>query len=218
MCHCVHVTELQVAVKKIEDKLKGRPQASEQDPWFNAPHGYDHGAGDDDDDDEYGYGEKHSPQRAAGSLPLDLTGAMGAIDFKGKSLLDDKLAFQSEYRYDGGKGGVKWKKKLENYFISRAPIIKGLLTWAESQDLEVITAKHLRQAVGPALTEEQIQMVDGGIWGFLSAALTGGAETIFDGADSLQGIDAWRRMVRYVEDGKDSRLEDLREEVKRAHD
>ena len=207
MCHCVHVEELKDAVTKLEKKINERPRPSEADPWFKA-------AGEDEREDN---GDRKAPERPVGSLPLKLTGALGAIDFKGKSLLDDKLAFQPEYRYDGGKGGVKWKRKLENYIISRAPILRGLLVWAEAEDLNVISNTRLRVAVGSALSEEQIDMVDGGIWGFLSAALTGGAETIFNGADALNGLDAWRRMVRYIEDSKESRLEDLREEVKRAH-
>ena len=51
-------------------------------------------------------------------------------------MFDDKLALQPEFKHDGGKGGVKWKKKLENYMISRAPVLKGLLQLAEAEDLE----------------------------------------------------------------------------------
>ena len=216
-CHCIHVTELQEAVQKLEKRFNEGKAA--RDPWFHAARALPRDGDESGDGDEPRRlrSEDDGRPRGSGHLPLHLPGALEAVDFKGKGILDDKLAFQPEYRYDGGKGGVKWKKKLENYIISRAPVLKELLEWAEAEDSNVITRARLREAVGSALAEEQIQKVDGGIWGFLSAALTGGAETIFSGANPLSGIDAWRRIVLHIEYGKESRLEDLRDEVKRAY-
>ena len=40
---------------------------------------------------------------------------------------------------------------------------------------------------------------------------------MFKGAEPLNGIDAWRRLVRYIEHGKAIRLETLRREIKSIH-
>ena len=55
------------------------------------------------------------------------------------------------------------------------------------------------------------------IWGFLSGCLRGTAETMFRRADCLNGIDAWRPLVRQVDHGRGIRLEMLRREVQELH-
>ena len=52
------------------------------------------------------------------------------------------------------------------------------------------------------------------IWGFLSNAISGEAETFFKQANVNQGVDAWRRLVRHIDHGKDIRLHNLREEIR----
>ena len=151
------------------------------------------------------------------ALPLELRGPKGAIAFKERGLFDDKLALQTEFKYDGNKGGAPWKGKLERYFISRAPILKDILEWAEGQDLEIVTEAKFQEAVGLKLDEEQVLTVNAAMWGFLSTALSGAAEVIFKGAEPLNGLDAWRRIVRYIDHGKEIRLGELRDDVKRAH-
>ncbi len=156
-------------------------------------------------------------RRGPRSLPLTLKGPLGAIGYKDRGVFDEKLALQDEYRFNGVKGGLAWKGKTERYFIGRAPILKEILDWAEECDLDVISVEKLQMAVGGHLTEEQLLNVNAAIWGFLSGAVSGTAETIFKRADTLNGIDAWRRLVRYVDHGKEIRLETLRREVKMLH-
>ena len=55
------------------------------------------------------------------------------------------------------------------------------------------------------------------IWGFLSNAVSGTAETIFKRSAVLNGLDAWRRLVRYIDHGRPIRLENLRREVRQLH-
>ncbi len=214
VCHCPHVTKLMEQVAALER----RPAApvpdlvGHHDPW--GAFGGAHGAG--------GAPRGHAPpahavQRGPKSLPLALKGPLGAIGYKDRGVFDEKVALQEEYRFNGSKGGLAWKGKTERYFISRAPILKDLLDWAEECDLDIITVEKLQQAVGIHLTEEQVLNLNAAIWGFLSGAVSGTAEIIFKRAETLNGIDAWRRLAHYVEHGKEVRLENLRREVKMLH-
>ena len=65
-------------------------------------------------------------------------------------------------------GDIAWKGKVERYFISRAPILREILMWAEKQDMEEITAGKFQKIVGERLTPEQVAMTKAAIWGFLS--------------------------------------------------
>ena len=60
-------------------------------------------------------------------------------------------------------------------------------------------------------------MVDNSqLWGFLSSVVSASAGTLFNGADALQGIDAWRTLTRHISQGKDIRIEALRRNLKIA--
>ena len=67
------------------------------------------------------------------------------------------------------------------------------------------------------LTPEQVYMVNAGIWGFLSGGLSGAAAEMFNRADPLEGLDAWRRVTRYITNGRGIRRETLRQAVKNIH-
>ena len=102
---------------------------------------------------------------ASGPLPLPvvLTAPLGSIGYRDKALFEDKLALQPEYKSDGLKGGANWKKRVENHFISKAPVLKEILEWVEREDMKEITPARLAEAVGQALTPEQIYMVNEGV-------------------------------------------------------
>ena len=216
-CHCIRVTQLLERVTTLELSSRhggvggggcgvGRandgpapliPGSHGHAPRASVPHGRH--------DDEYNI------------LPLVLRGPMGAIDYKDRPLFDDKLAMQTEFRFDGSKGGPHWKGKVERYFISRAPILQKILIWAEKQDMHEVTPARLAEAIGRVIDEDKVAMIDASLWGFLSSALTGSAETIFKGADTLRGFDAWRRIARYIDHGRSVRLEELRRSVRTMH-
>ena len=69
-------------------------------------------------------------------------------------------------------------------------MLKDILKWAEEQGLETITEDQFARTVGAKLEDEQQIFVNSQIWGFLAAAVGGSADTLFKGADDLQGIDA----------------------------
>ncbi len=202
-CHCVHVHELIMEVAKIKQ--------GGSDPWPlrppPAPCSQDL------------LSAQHAP-RARGerrALPLTLKGPLGALNFKERALFDDKIAMQSDFSFNGLKGGMAWKGKVERYFISRIPILKTILEWAEAEELYEITEARFEEAVRDTLEPLQVQTLNAALWGFLSGSVSGTAETMFKGADSLNGLDAWRRLARYVDHGRAMRLETLRREVKLIH-
>ena len=155
-------------------------------------------------------------------LPLKL-GPLGLLrEIKG-SLFDDKLPTQEEYKFNGSRGGENWRGKVGRYFISKVPAVKAIFEWAESVDmneLECISDAMIEQALGvnqanTLMDEERMLILNSAIWGFLSGCVSGEAETIFKGSPQLNGIDAWRRPVRFVDHGRSIRLETLRSEVRR---
>jgi hypothetical protein len=87
--------------------------------------------------------------------PLQLTLPLGqlASEKRDRSIYDEKMWGQAEYRYDGGKGGPAWKSKVEMYFVTRIPVALELLKWAEAHNLELISESKLVGAAMPYLTE-----------------------------------------------------------------
>ena len=64
------------------------------------------------------------------------------------------------------------------------------------------------------MTEINVKRLGEIIWGFLNACLTATARTCFEGADALNGFDAWRRVVHHIHQGANVRLGTLRRLVK----
>ena len=150
-------------------------------------------------------------------LPLSFREHIGSAGYKDKPMFDEKLTERDDYKYSGKTGsGFAWKGRVERHFISRAPVMMKILKWAEEQGLNKVTEAHLAEAIGAKLTDEQQMVMNGQLWGFLSASVSGAAETLFKGADVLQGIDAWRIITRYISQGKDIRIETLRRDMRAA--
>ena len=217
MCHCIHVSELINKVAKleatsVEDRRHDRgPDPLQHSGWRQPdPNGGSVPSGTARDP---GPGPA-SPASRKLDLPLNLTAPLGAIGFKDRAIFDDKVANSAEYKFNGTKDGVAWKIKMERYFITRAPVLQKILEFAELEDMNVISVDRFRQAVGHHLTEEQLLNVNVSLWGFLGQCLTGSAETLFDGAETLNGIDAWRRIIRHIDHGREIHLEVLRREMK----
>ena len=51
----------------------------------------------------------------------------------------------------------------------------------------------------------------------MSNCVSAEADTICRGAEDLHGIDAWRRIIRYIDRGKSIKLEQMRREMKTQH-
>ena len=158
--HCVHVSELLKRVDAIELRAATTGRRSEPP----------RGAATDRGEDPWqpGY-EPNRPHRDAGApggratLLLRLEEPIGSQLLQGKNLLDDKLTTSEEYRFNGVKGGFAWKGKTKRHFISRCPILKGILEWAEQEELETISLQRFMEAVGPALSREQVHLVNADI-------------------------------------------------------
>ena len=143
---------------------------------------------------------------------------MGQLTKPETSLFDDKLTNQPSFCFDGQKGGVAWKTKLGNYFISKCPALKQLLAWAEKYNGETISFELLARATaGTPMAPALLESVNGQLWGFLSNAVSAEADTVYKGAEDLNGFDAWRRLIRYITHGAGIRLEMMRTEMKHSY-
>ena len=174
--------------------------------------------GDDTIGADYGGGYNRRSRRVKEeALPLTL-GAMGQLTKPESCLFDDKLTNQASFGFDGQKGGLAWKTKLGNYFISKCPALKQILAWAERYNGETISFELLEKATfGTAMTADLLESANGQLWGFMSNAVSAEADTIFKGADDLNGFDAWRRLIRYITHGASIKLEMMRTEMKHSY-
>jgi hypothetical protein len=141
-------------------------------------------------------------------------------------MFDDKLpSSNAEFKFNGnnqGKGGVAWKSKTERYMIGKVPALNVILRWSETTSLAEHHTDHISealfgQACGMKINQEQQETLNAAMWGFLSECVGGEAETIFKSAQTLNGIDAWRRLVRYIDHGRGIRLEAMRTEMRSIH-
>ena len=207
-CHCWHVSALVKRVDIIEAARRQNPEAERRAPLIPGERtAYEPAAGHHDDERT---GDLEAPLRRR---PLGLL----AGDRLDKQIFDDKMAAQNEMRWDGGKGGPAWKSRVQSYFWSKVPALLDILKWAEKHDKTVVTDEAFNAVVSHFMDEYKQQAVSAAIWGFLSACLSGSAETIFRSAEDLNGIDAWRRVVRIIDSGLPLRLEELRGEVRMLH-
>ena len=63
-------------------------------------------------------------------FPLRMLGPLGCIAFKDKTMFDSRLMLDASYKYNGIKGGMAWKCKVDRYFVTQAPCLRELLAWA----------------------------------------------------------------------------------------
>ena len=95
--------------------------------------------------------------------------------------------------------------------------MKQILHWAEREE-NVITPERLQHAVGSGLcvydrdgsATDHTKSLDSAVWGFLSNCTSAEAEVMFKQAEVCEGIDAWRRIIRLLDNGRSIRLEQLR--------
>ena len=156
-------------------------------------------------------------ESAPGVLPLAL-GSLGALG--SNRVFDDRVSVQDDFRLDGRKNGHQWKSKTERYFISKVPALSQLLRWAEREET-AITPARLREAAGRGLCtvdrdgpHDHTDALNSAVWGFLSNCIAGEAEVMFKQAEQCNGIDAWRRVVRFIDNGRAIHLEQLRNEIR----
>ena len=60
------------------------------------------------------------------------------------------MTVMADYKFDGAKGGDRWKTKVENHLISRVPLLNELLNYVERVPDQVIISRPLiKMIVGP---------------------------------------------------------------------
>ena len=111
-------------------------------------------------------------------------------------------------KFDGVRGGVAWKAQVDFYMSSRCPLIMEMLKWAEKHGEHIVNDENLAACVaGSGLDLSRQEFVQTAIWGFLSGCVRGAALTMFKAADSSNGLDAWRRVIRMIDNGLRLHLE-----------
>ena len=218
-CHCPHVDKL---IKEVAALQTAMVKAKSGDPWHGMrAAGDDGGAPLDPGAPAFrpgGAGGHAAPSPGADrpprALPLVLRRPLGGITCMDRhALFDDKMTLNAEFRYDGVKEGPAWKVKLENYFMGKAAILQEIFVWAESET-DTISEEKFILAVSAKLDEDQAMAVNAALWGFLAGCVQGAGTTVFKRSEHLNGIDAWRRMVRQIDKGLPTQYETKRREVK----
>ena len=151
-------------------------------------------------------------------LPLQL-GVHGSL--ASGRIFDDKISVHEDFRFNGHKNGHAWKSKTERYFITKVPALCQILRWAEREE-NPISHDRLKIATGNGLSTvdrdgnyiDHTEALNTAVWGFLGNCITGEADVMYKQAAQCNGIDAWRRIVRFIDSGRDIRLEQLRQEVR----
>lgn len=201
-CHCHHVTKLQEEIAAVKMQLAHMKTSFGAKPLIPARD------------------EAPSPVEGAGgpaidrgvlheSLPLEL-GPTGHLA-TGR-ILDNKIAGQPEFQFSTHKGGEQWKGKTERYLMSVVPAVYAIFTWPEKQELPITQEKY-EGTVGLGLSTwdrdgnetDHWYALNSAIWGFLSNCVSGKAQTIFKKADTLMGVEAWRRISRFIDHGREIR-------------
>ena len=232
ICHCIHVTELQTQVNNIatqvavlQGRITGQGVDRGPDPLWNA---WSPTSGDRPAQTGVSIGTALGSPIGATSipasvpfsdipLPLNLREGLGSIGHENRPMFDVKMTQQDNFKFNGNKDGVKWKVAVERYFISCAPVLMAIFEWAEKAENEPgISVEDFQRAVGPKLSHQQVLNANAQLWGFLSNLISGSAETIFKRATKLNGLDAWRRLVRHIDHGAELRLDSLKREMKIA--
>ena len=92
------------------------------------------------------------------------------------------------------------------------------MLWAETYEGDKIDSALLTQATaGTAMDVSRMENANASIWGFLGICVSAEAHTIFLTSAKLQGIDVWRKIIRFIDHGKDIKFESMRDEMKMLH-
>ncbi len=155
--------------------------------------------------------EGHDPHS---QWPQDAPQKLGGINWA--KLFDHKLAESHAYAYTGDKGGLSWAKKTRGYFISLLPDLMPILDWAAKEKTAKISIERVVAEADTCrwMIDCDARKAGGAIWGFLSSALSGKAQLVFEGTEDLNGFDAWRRLMQHIHQGENVHKGQLRNLVK----
>ena len=129
-CHCWHVSALANRVDTLEAASRQEHDVERRAPLIPERHATSEPA------------ERPRDNARAADLgaPLKIR-PLGVIagDRLDRQIFDDKMATQSDMRWDGGKGGPAWKSRVQSYFWSKVPALLEILKWAEKHDKTNVT-------------------------------------------------------------------------------
>ena len=110
------------------------------------------------------------------------------------------MALNDKYAYDGLLGGAGWRKRVRGYWLSKCPELRPVLNWAEARGDQKIGFREIKQKAeeGFWMTEVDVRKANHAIWGFLGLCLKGEASKLYELATELNGLEAWRLIIRNV--------------------
>ena len=135
-------------------------------------------------------------------------------------LFDDKIPTYEEYRYNGVKGGDKWRLKVRGYWLSKCPQLLPVLNFVERAE-DRITRELLEHLVGPTsgvmsdVSIQELTTLSALVYGFLNTATHGDADDLMISVPELEGFEAWRVLCRHIDSGRTIRLDALRRRMRR---
>ncbi len=131
-------------------------------------------------------------------------------------IFDNKMAASSQFQYNGGKEGEKWKKKVRGYLVSQCSDIAPILDFAEDLGDEPLTKERLQAESGTYrwMTELNVVKLGDELWGWLNTALLDKAPDYFEGAGELIEFDGWGCIVQQIHKGGKTRDGTLRRLIK----
>ena len=137
--------------------------------------------------------------------------------YQERALFDDKAVERPDMRFEGCKNGPQWKSAVEFYMNSKCPLLLELLKWAEQHGETEVLDCNVDACTGAYLDAGRREFIQCDIFGFLTGCLRGAALTMSKAGVVFNGLDAWRRVIRMIDNGLPHQLEDLCNEVRTIH-
>ena len=198
------------------NSLRANPASSTQDPWFQSAGkgpGVPGAAGNNNQSSPQSQGGVQSTYGVNNAVTLGALGPLGNVA-SGK-LFSDSIALDSKYQFNGSKDqGPAWREKVRGYLISKSPFLHALLPWAEAHDNRNISLDMVMNAVGPRAQRTDVELLNIQVWGFLRTCVNGTAETVHGAGEAMNGVEAWRRLVRHIDWGSAIHLDEMRTAVR----
>ena len=113
-----------------------------------------------------------------------------------------------------------WKTKISNFLVTRAPEMVAALEWTQRQERIITEAKleefaesrkWRRSLAGERPTD--LRILGHHLWGFLNVNLSGDAFTIFGNIPRSQGFEAWRKVMKGLNERSTAELMKLETKV-----
>ena len=110
------------------------------------------------------------------------------------------------------KNATQWRLLTRNYWVGRTPHMKTFLDWIDRQPDDEITYDILKQVKDSCELMVDIDILDASMqmWAYLNMNLQGDALEIFNNVEVLNGAEAWRRIIKPIENAGPAKQKALR--------